>query len=65
MGSTIFGHTHLYGARGLDTCRHQAPSLLDIGTCACSGDLPVDFLRGCGWSEMLIASLAGRLRQLV
>jgi uncharacterized protein YjbI with pentapeptide repeats len=60
MGSTIFGHTHLHGAQGLDTCRHQAPSSLDVGTCACSGSLPVDFLRGCGWSDAEIASLVGR-----
>jgi uncharacterized protein YjbI with pentapeptide repeats len=63
MGSTIFGHTHLYGARGLDTCRHQAPSHLDVGTCTCSGSLPVDFLRGCGWSDAQIASLAGQLQE--
>ena len=61
MGSTIFGHTHLHGAQGLGTCRHQAPSSLDVGTCACSGSLPVDFLRGCGWSDTEIASLVGRL----
>jgi uncharacterized protein YjbI with pentapeptide repeats len=61
MGSTIFGHTHLYGVRGLDTCRHQAPSPLDVGTCACSGSLPADFLRGCGWSDAQVDSLAGQL----
>src|SRR4029450_4551073 len=49
MGSTIFDHTHLHGTKGLDTCRHQAPSPLDVGTCTCSGSLPTDFLRGCGW----------------
>lgn len=63
VGSTIFGHTQLHDARGLDTCRHQAPSLLDIGTYACSGSLPVAFLRGCGWSETLSASLAGRFQE--
>jgi uncharacterized protein YjbI with pentapeptide repeats len=63
MGSTIFGHTHLHGAQGLGTCRHQAPSSLDVGTCACSGSVPVDFLRGCGWSDAEIASLAGRLQE--
>jgi uncharacterized protein YjbI with pentapeptide repeats len=63
MGSTIFDHTHLHGARGLDTCRHQAPSPLDVGTCACSGSLPADFLRGCGWSDARIASQAGQLRE--
>jgi uncharacterized protein YjbI with pentapeptide repeats len=61
VGSTIFGDTHLYGARGLATCRHQAPSSLDAGTCACSGSLPVAFLRGCGWSDAEIAGLVGRL----
>jgi hypothetical protein len=63
MGSTVFGHTHLHGAEGLDTCRHQAPSLLDIGTYACSGSLPADFLRGCGWPQPLIASLGGWLQE--
>src|SRR5262245_35984827 len=37
VGSTIFSHTHLSGVRGLDTCRHQAPSSLDVETCTCSG----------------------------
>ena len=63
MGSTIFDHTHLHGARGLDTCRHQAPSPLDVGTYACSGSLPADFLRGCGWSDAQIASQAGQFRE--
>jgi len=63
VGSTIFGHTYLHGARGLDTCRHQAPSRLDVETCACSGSLPADFLRGCGWSDAQITSLAGQLQE--
>ena len=63
VGATIFGHTHLHGARGLDTCRHQAPSRLDVGTCACSGSLLTDFLRGCGWSEAQLGSLAGQRRE--
>jgi hypothetical protein len=63
LGSTIFGHTHLHGSQGLGTCRHQAPSALDVGTCACSGSLPVDFLRGCGWSDAEITGLVGRLQE--
>jgi uncharacterized protein YjbI with pentapeptide repeats len=63
MEATIFGHTHLHGARGLDTCRHQAPSHLDVGTCTCSGSLPADFPRGCGWPDAQIASLAGQLQE--
>jgi uncharacterized protein YjbI with pentapeptide repeats len=65
LGSTIFGHTHLHGAQGLGTCRHQAPSSLDVGTCASSGSLPVDFLRGCGWSDAEIACLAERLHTYI
>jgi len=63
VGSTIFGHTQLHGARGLDTCRHQTRSPLDVETCACSGSLPADFLRGCGWLDIQIASLAGQLQE--
>ena len=63
MGSTIFDHTHLHGARGLATCRHQDPSSLDVGTFTCSGSLPADFLCGCGWSDAEIASLVGRLQE--
>jgi len=63
VGSTIFGHTYLYSGRGLDTCRHQAPSRLDVETCVCSGSLPAAFLRGCGWSETQIAGLAGQLAE--
>ena len=63
VGSTIFDRTHLHGTRGLATCRHQAPSSLDEGTCACSGGLPADFLRGCGWSVAQVASLVGRLQE--
>jgi hypothetical protein len=65
LGSTIFGYTHLYGARGLATCRHQAPSSLDVGTCACSRGLPVDFLRGCDWSDAEVAGLVGRLHTYI
>ncbi len=48
LGGTVFGHTRLRGARGLDTCRHQAPSALDRDTLAAAGDLPEAFVRGCG-----------------
>jgi uncharacterized protein YjbI with pentapeptide repeats len=63
IGSTLFDHTYLHGARGLDTCRHQAPSTLDEGTLACSGNLPVAFLRGCGWSEAQIARLVEQCQE--
>lgn len=63
VGHTTFGHTQLHGARGLDTCRHQAPSTLDIGTLACAGSLPAAFLRGCGCAEALVESLAQLLQE--
>ncbi|MBM3222273.1 MAG: pentapeptide repeat-containing protein [Candidatus Tectomicrobia bacterium] len=49
LGATVFTRTQLQGTRGLETCRHQEPSLLDSETLTCSGPLPVAFLRGCGW----------------
>lgn len=59
LGATRFAHTCLRGAQALATCRHQAPSVLDAETLACSGSLPIAFLRGCGWSEARIARLDG------
>jgi uncharacterized protein YjbI with pentapeptide repeats len=61
VGDTAFIHTNLHGARGLDTCRHQSVSPLDAGTLAQSGPLPAGFLRGCGWSEELIAGISGHV----
>lgn len=57
LGATIFGHTHLGGTQGLETCRHQGPSSLDVDTLVCSGPLPEVFLRGCGWSATRLSSL--------
>jgi len=44
----------LTGARGLETCEHEAPSVIDSRTLALSGDLPDAFLRGCGLPDWLI-----------
>lgn len=54
FGDTVFGGTNLKGAVGIETCRHQYPSILDIHTIARSEDLPVSFLRGCGLPDLLI-----------
>ena len=48
---TVFGNTNLTAVNGLETCKHAGPSILDLGTLAQSGSLPLDFLRGCGLSD--------------
>jgi uncharacterized protein YjbI with pentapeptide repeats len=63
LGYTTFDNTNLNGTWGLDTCRHQDTSSLDLATLAQSGVLPESFLRGCGWSEALIGSIAGLLQE--
>lgn len=63
LEDTVFADTNLNGAQGLDTCRHQGPSRLDLGTLARSGLVPEDFLRGCGWSPELVASVGGLQQQ--
>jgi hypothetical protein len=54
LGFTIFGDTNLKGAKGLEHCRHAAPSVLDHQTMLKSWPMPVIFLRGCGLPETLI-----------
>ena len=54
---TVLAGIDLSGARGLDTCRHLGPSVLDHRTLQCSGSLPVRFLRGCGLPDAMIECL--------
>jgi uncharacterized protein YjbI with pentapeptide repeats len=54
---TVFGDTNLTAVRGLETCNHGGPSILDHRTLARSGPLPLAFLRGCGLPEALIEYL--------
>lgn len=44
----------LTGAKGLESCTHEAPSIIDSRTLALSGGLPDEFLRGCGLPDWLI-----------
>jgi uncharacterized protein YjbI with pentapeptide repeats len=48
---TVFSNTNLTKVRGLEICEHSGPSTLDHRTLAQSGPLPLDFLRGCGFSD--------------
>ncbi|HKD07136.1 MAG TPA: toll/interleukin-1 receptor domain-containing protein [Bryobacteraceae bacterium] len=54
LGYTVFAGTDLRQVKGLDTCRYLEPSILDYGTLARSGKLPLSFLRGCGLPDKLI-----------
>lgn len=50
----VFADTDLSGAMGLETCVHEAGSIVDHRTLSLSGGLPASFLRGCGLSDWLI-----------
>lgn len=54
LRSTIFVNSDLSQARGLDTCIHLGPSIIDHNTILKSGKLPEVFLRGCGLPDRLI-----------
>lgn len=54
---TILARVNFSRARGLDSCRHGGPSIIDHRTLLRSGPLPTDFLRGCGLPEIVIEHL--------
>jgi hypothetical protein len=54
LWETVFGNHNLTTVQGLETCRHEGPSVLDHRTIAQSGPLPLTFLRGCGLPDALI-----------
>jgi len=52
---TIFSDVDLSSVKGLDTVNHQGPSYIDVQTLIKSkGNLPEDFLRGCGLPDYFI-----------
>lgn len=54
FGLTMLGHTDLSNASGLDSCTHARPSFIDPQTIIISGELPIEFLRGCGVPDEFI-----------
>jgi TIR domain/Pentapeptide repeats (8 copies) len=60
---TVFGDTTLTAARGLETCYHIGPSILDHRTLIKSGPLPLPFLRSCGLPDALIDYLPSLLNE--
>jgi hypothetical protein len=65
LGFTVFGNTNLTGARGLNSCRHRGPSVIDFQTLTKSWPLSTFFLRGCGLPDTLIEYLPSLLNQPV
>jgi hypothetical protein len=55
LGDTVFGDNDLSDSFGLEKIVHYRPSIIGIKTIQRSkGKLPVDFLRGCGLSDLEI-----------
>ena len=52
---TVFADVTLSTAKHLATCIHKGPSVIDHRTIARSSGLPLEFLRGCGLPDFLIA----------
>jgi len=53
----IFADTILSNAKHLETCVHDGPSTIDHRTLAKSGNLPLEFLRGCGLPDEIINTI--------
>lgn len=60
---TVFGGVDLSETKGLDTCHHLGPSIIDHRTLQRSGQLPLSFLRGCGLPDNLIEYLPSLFNQ--
>jgi hypothetical protein len=55
IGWTVFGDVNLSTVRGLETVRHQGPSIIGIETLYRSnGMIPADFLKGAGVPDDMI-----------
>lgn len=53
MNRTILGENDLSGSLGLETVEHYGPSIISIDTIRNSkGKIPIEFLRGCGLSDL-------------
>jgi uncharacterized protein YjbI with pentapeptide repeats len=54
---TLIIDSDLSGARGLESCTHIGRSYIDHRTLARSGNLPIEFLRGCGLPDFIIGNI--------
>ena len=63
LHETILADLDLSSCKGLDSCRHHGPSIIDHRTLRRSGPLPLVFLRGVGLPDNLIEYLPSLLNQ--
>jgi uncharacterized protein YjbI with pentapeptide repeats len=54
LGETVFADADLSNVVGLDSCRHNGPSVVDHRTLQRSRKLPLSFLRGVGVPDALM-----------
>ncbi len=60
---TVLADLDLSNCKGLESCRHLGPSIIDYRTLQRSGSLPLAFLRGVGLPDNLIDYLPSLLNQ--
>src|SRR5918912_681670 len=68
IGFTVFANNDLSVVKGLESVRHVGPSTIGVDTLYKSGgNIPVDFLRGCGVPDDFIAFIPSHfgLRQAI
>lgn len=63
LNETILSSTDLTNAKGLESCNHRGPSIIDHRTLIKSGHLPLEFLRGCGLPDNFIDYLPALLNE--
>jgi uncharacterized protein YjbI with pentapeptide repeats len=63
LNQTVLANVDLGSCRGLESCEHRGPSVVDHRTLQRSGPLPRAFLRGVGLPENLIDYLPSLLNQ--
>jgi uncharacterized protein YjbI with pentapeptide repeats len=51
---TVLGNINLKEVKNLESCNHHGPSIISHRTLTMSGELPIEFLRGCGLPNTLI-----------
>jgi hypothetical protein len=61
----VLSDVDLSSTRGLESCIHHGPSVIDSRTLVRSGPLPISFLRGCGLPDAFIDYLPSLLNQAV
>jgi uncharacterized protein YjbI with pentapeptide repeats len=63
--NTVLSNVDLTSVIGLETCRHNGPSIIDHRTLQKSKSLPLPFLRGIGLPDNLIEYLPSLLNQAI